>query len=298
MSPEKDLTFIVSGGRTGTQLFSHMLSEVVVNCFSVHEPDVFAGLKPRSIGRIWKFGIWHVLIGRLLNKTGTRVIGQKLICGEITAEQAKAYAKLSRSRYHQSIAKSLIIESNGQWWSMIDQLREVWPRAKVVVLVRDPRNWVRSWMNKTGRYDNRDWVSRLPPGRLTPEKVGDHEWIDQWPDLGTFGRLTWEWSFLNRWMLSAVDRTPNARIFRFEDVFEPDGKTLRELVEFATMHGERRYKLHEIEKLTRTVKNSSIGSAAHWHSWNREQVKLMDTICGPLMRQFDYGMEPEWQTLI
>ena len=103
---------------------------------------------------------------------------------------------------------------------------------------------------------------------------------------------------MNRRMLSAVERMPNARVFRFEDVFAPDGKTLRELVEFAATHGERCYALHDVEKLTRTVKNSSTGEVAHWHSWKPDQARLMDAICGPLMRQFDYGLEPEWQALI
>lgn len=298
MTTDKDLTFIISGGRTGTQLFGHLFSEVVDDCFSVHEPDVLYGLSLQSMHRIRRFGLWHVLIGRLLNKTGTRVIGQKLICGEITTQQAKAYIRSSRSRYHRSIAQPLIVESNGQWWSMIDELREVWPQAKVIVIMRDPRNWVRSWMNKTGRYDKRDWVSRLPPGRLTPEKVGDSEWIDRWPEFDTFGRLTWEWSFLNRRMLSAVERTPNARVFRFEDVFAPDGKTLHELVEFAASHGERAYALRDVEKFTRTVKNSSTGDMEHWRSWGSDQVRLMDEICGPIMRRFGYGLEPEWQALI
>lgn len=297
MSTDKDLTFIVSGGRTGTRLFGQVLSDVVENCFSVYEPDVFV-LKPRCISRIWKFGLWHVVIGRVLAKTGTRVIGQKLICGKITAQQAKAYIRSSRSRYHQSIAQSLIIESNNQWWSMIDELCEVWPQAKVIVIIRDPRNWVRSLMNKTGKYDQRDWASRLPPGRLTPEKVGDSEWIDQWPNLGTFGKLAWYWSFLNKKMLAAVERTPNARVFRFEDVLAPDGKTLRELVEFAATHGERSYALRDVEKLTRTVINRSPGRVLHWRSWEPDRAPLMDAICGPLMRQFDYGLEPEWQALL
>jgi hypothetical protein len=294
----KDLTFIVSGGRTGTQLFGHMLSEVLDDCFSVHEPDVFVGMKPRSLRRILTFGLWHVLVGRLLGRTGARVIGQKLICGSITTEEARAYIRSSRTAYYRTISRPLIVESNGQWWPLLRELHEVWPQAKVIVIIRDPRDWVRSWMNKKGRYDRHDWVSRLPPGRLTPERVGDSAWKDRWPDLGTFGQLAWEWSFLNRRMLSAISGASYARVFRFEDIFAAGGGTLHELVQFAATHHDRCYRLHDLEKLVRTVKNSSTGDMPRWCAWHPDKARLMDELCGPLMRRFDYGFEPEWQALI
>lgn len=298
MSNNKDLAFIVSGGRTGTQLFGHNLSDFIDGCFSVHEPDVLVWPKLKSLRRIAIFGLWHMVGGRLMGQTGARVIGQKLICGEISGDQARAYIRSSRCRYHESIQQPLIVESNGQWWALIRELHDVWPQAKFAVIIRDPRNWVRSWMNKTGRYDDRDWVLRLPPGRLTPEKVGDADWIERWDAIGTFGRLAWEWSFLNRRMLTSIEGLANARVYRFEDIFSADRSAIHDLIEFLSTYRNRHYASHDVETLIKTVRNSSAGDVPSWRSWSRQQAQLMEELCGTLMRQFDYGVEPEWQDLL
>ncbi|MEO2048071.1 MAG: sulfotransferase domain-containing protein [Pirellulales bacterium] len=298
MGSQKDLTFIVSGGRTGTQFFGDLLSDVIDDCYSVHEPDVYAGLNSKSFQRIKAFGIWHILVGRALALTGSRVIGQRFIYGRISPERVQAYIGASRNRYYQRIPESLVVESNNQWWALIDQISVVWPHAKVITIIRDPRDWVRSWIHKKGRYDKHDWVSCIPPGRLTPEKVGDTKWAKRWSEFDTFGRLTWEWRFLYGKINASVERVPQAQMFRFEDIFKTDGDALRELVLFAATHGDRIYSIKDLDSMTQTKLNSSDGQVPHWRLWTPAQARLMDEICGSLMQRFGYGLEPEWQALI
>ena len=295
----KDLVFIVSGGRTGTTLFGDYFSNFVDDCFSVHEPDlIVANDALKTLRNIRLFGIWHVVIGRLLNKTGSRIIGQKLIQEKISEEIAKEYILKSRTSYFSSIKESLIIESNAQWWPFVKQICEIWPRSKVIIIVRDPRSWVRSWMNKSGRYTKNDIVAMLPPGRLTPRKVREEKWISSWKDFTTFEKLSWEWSFIYNYMDSSLDHEGNKKMFRFEDIFCRESGAFDDLIEYATTHGRRVYPSHDLSDFKATISNASAGSTPSWREWTPNQAATMDAICGPLMRKFGYGDEPEWQALI
>ncbi len=35
-----------------------------------------------------------------------------------------------------------------------------------------------------------------------------------------------------------------------------------------------------------------------WQEWDKAQARRLHEICGPLMAEFGYGTEPEWQEMI
>lgn len=74
----KELTFIASGGRAGTQFFGDMSGEVIGDCHPGHEPDLFAGVSRLMLERSARFGLWHMVLGRLLGQTGVRGIADTL----------------------------------------------------------------------------------------------------------------------------------------------------------------------------------------------------------------------------
>ena len=58
---KKDLVFIASGGRTGTNFFGETLQSIIDNCWSEHEPDVLAdtlvnGVVRRALMDSWVEG--------------------------------------------------------------------------------------------------------------------------------------------------------------------------------------------------------------------------------------------------
>jgi hypothetical protein len=296
---DKDLVFIVSGGRTGTQFFGDRLDTVIQKGYSVHEPDVFAGFNRRTLDRVRQFGLWHMLAGRTLGVTGLRTLGTKLLSGAISEEDCLRRLRNARLRFHQAIPERLIIESNAQWWYLVDQIPTLWPRAKVIVIIRDPRTWVRSWINKGGRYDNRDHVRVFPPGRMTPRKLKQAQWTERWGSMDTLGKLAWEWNTVyTRLSAYAINRREHSRIFRFEDLFGDDGSTMQQLVTFAASHNDRHYPVGNLEGFSRDVRNSSSGAAPDWRLWPATSAQLLQELCGPLMTNYGYGNEPEWEAVI
>ncbi|WP_420823063.1 sulfotransferase [Wenzhouxiangella limi] len=135
---KKDLAFVTSGGRTGTQFFGDRLSEVISNCHSEHDPDILSIFIERVGQRIATFGFQHMILGKALGRSGIRAVGQAWLTNR--SEEAECLAKLrnARSAFHEKIDAPLIIESNSQWWMVSDLIHKVWPDAKVIAIVRDP----------------------------------------------------------------------------------------------------------------------------------------------------------------
>lgn len=292
----KDLVFIVSGGRTGTQFFGDRISMAIEDSFSVHDPDILSIYIKRVAGRISTFGLYNMTLGKALGRTGVRSIGQRFISGRIDRETALDRLEALRLKFYASIDRPLVVESNSQWLYVCDELMSIWPQARIIVIVRDPRTWIRSWLNKGIRWRIYDPVRLLPPGRLTPAKIGDRAWAEEWKSFGIVGRLAWEWRFVYRRLQKHVENNPNARLFRFEDLFHSEDETsMRELVKFAATHPEREYSYELPEEFREKVQNASQGAAQDWREWRPEQARLVDSLCGTLMAKFDYGHEAGWK---
>jgi len=298
VATDKKLVFIVSGGRTGTAFFGERLREVIADCHSVHEPDLFVGFNRLSFSRIRQFGWWHVVFGKLLGRTGLRTIGTRYLMGRLSAQDCQERLATFRQRYHASLEASLVIESSAQWWYVVDQIPNVWPDARIIAVIRDPRAWVRSWLNKGDRYVSRDRAARVPPGRLTPRKLGDAEWSRRWHELDAFGKLAWEWRTVYGRLEQHVAHYCNGRMYRFEDIFGQDDSTLADLVTFAASHGASECAISPLAGFRDEVRNASEGSEPEWQQWSAERARLLDELCGPLMQQYGYGHEAQWKELL
>ncbi len=296
---DKDLVFIVSAGRTGTTFLGNMLSVAIENCHSEHEPDDLTFSLKKNIDRIRKYGSWYMVIGRLLGISGVRPLGQKYVSGRVSEEQCLSEIVDLRRRLHSRIKESLVVESNGQWNYLVGLIHKVWPKAKIIVIVRDPRTWVQSWMNRGIRYSPYDPVRFFPPGWLSPSKVGDLEWENAWSSFDTFGRLVWEWRNVNGRLLDYAESDARCHLFRYEDLFKANcGEAMRDLVEFAAIHGKRQYRFSIPEGFTSEKHHASSGDFPHWREWDMKRAQLLDRLCGQLMHRFHYGTESQWHKMI
>ena len=297
-STDKDLVFIASGGRTGTTFLGRNLGRVISDCWSEHEPDILHGARFITWKQLADFGLWHMVIGRLLGQSGVRVLGHRLIVGDIDDATVRQRIRESRRRYHDRIRERLVVESHAQWWYLAEVLPEIWPGAKLIGVIRDPRSWIRSWLNHGGRYDSRDRVKLFPPGRLTPDQLGQDRLAEDWNNWGAFEKLAWEWSILYGRLSDAVEVNSSARMWRFEDLFSDDPSAMTELVSFAAEHGARNYAIGDLRDFTKHKANASRGSARDWQDWTPAQAKVVRRLCGPTMERWGYGNEPEWKALL
>lgn len=288
---DKHFVFIISGGRTGTKYFGDVLSSLIPDAFSVHEPDVLTDFKLKSVQQIKLFGLYQLVFGKLIGKTGIRNLSQNYLSGKIDIDELNTAVSKHRRRYYESIAEDLIIESYSGWYGVIPAIRQLFKYYKIVVIVRDPRDWVTSNMNWGTMYGKRDWVDRLGLGRLEPRLVNDSDFISQWPRFNRFQKLCWSWKTIYEIILQNIRHDPNAYIMKFEDVFHSRYKYehLQRLLDHITAFSDRHFFYQILEGILDQRKNINISSEfSTWIHWRDEMKDHLDRICWDLAAQFGY----------
>lgn len=293
MTSSKDLAFIVSGGRTATTYLGYVLGKFIPDARSVHEPDLNDGLTLRTLNNLREFGLWHMVLGRYLKRTGIRNLAQDYMSGELGFDETVRSVRQQRDDWHAAQRKPFIIESYCQWYGLLDPLRVAYPQAKVVAIIRDPRDWVTSWMNYKGHHDETDLVLRMGQQRINPSIVGDETWEPYWRHMSPFEKLCWEWVQVYNRIDAFITKDVNCMLVRYEDLFSP--QEFLSAVYFLCDQPEHVYRYRvDFAKLSER-RNASDGAMAHWADWSPEQAQFIDQLCGPLMQKYGYGLEDTWQ---
>jgi len=296
---EKHIVLIVSAGRTGTQFFGRFLSIIIDDCYSCHEPDALYLTPNGLLDKLRTFGLWHMLVRRLVGRSGIRNLAQRHLAGRLKMDDLVEELHRHRDRFYRGIRQDLIVESHGRWAWILDAVPQAFVHHKIAAIVRDPRTWVVSWLNRRTQFGPKDIVP-LIGRRLDPAMLGDHAWIDRWDSMTPFARNCWTWNATYQMVSSFVERSPRARLYRFEDLFHAEKHltTMHELIGFIADWDDRCWNWHFDPRLYETRQNASAPMVPGWREWTSEQARELEALCGPLMRKYGYGNEPEWKALL
>jgi hypothetical protein len=112
--------------------------------------------------------------------------------------------------------------------------------------------------------------------------------------MSRFEKICWAWVRLNEYALGTIEENPNARAFRFEDIFKSRDRYqhLATLVDFATdLPGIEPVPSQALDGwLDRKIHGSS-GEFPAWPNWSAQQKEQFIQICGPLMESLDYDID-------
>ena len=298
---QKPAVFVTSTGRTGTAFFGGLFGRVVRECDSFHEPDCVAGDPLQDfVDASQLFGLRQVVLEKLRPMGNMRGLTVGRTAGKLQNEPAVRGVERLREAFVRGLPGQLYVESNHQLVGLIDILPQVFRRCRIVYLVRDAREWVRScWGHAGGFYRARDLVRLLSGGRLRAPMCSDDPWAARWTDMSRFEKNCWLWAKKNRYALDCLRGTDEARMWRFEDVFLGNRRyeVLEKLVQFATCFpGGPRFEYTSLDGvLERPVNASGPGALPRWREWSEGRVRAFRLICGELMDELGYGREPEWQ---
>lgn len=224
MTPAPHCIFIASQGRTGTHTLGYLLSDLIEDSVSMHEPDVM----PLSEMHLWpkkirEFGFAHLFLGKFSPHHSLRLLGLTRLRGLLNDEQVRSDFHAMRAPFIARQPASTYIEANLQLRYLIDLLPGSFPGAKAVYLIRDPLTWLASWQNKrapiNSRLDPASWGSR---GRITTRDIDYVFDADAWPRLPLQTRLIWQWLVENRYILERHEQIGGFMLLRFEDLFDPN----------------------------------------------------------------------------
>jgi len=297
MIMEKQIVFISSTGRTGTQFLADSLSQMIPQCRSVHEPGTLWLSKPRLFWENLKaFGLYHMTLGQLDPKKSMYALSNLRAKGKISDEKAMEYMKGMRHSLMKSENEKIYIESSGHLFGVFDLLPKVFPGAKLIYIIRDPRNWVASALRTVEYilYGPLDWGLSV-----TAEDVPDNPYGDKWKDMSKFERYCWWYSYLNRFVLEKCKDNPDIRIYRFEDLFGKENRDdyFQNLLEY-TVEGNQelensiQYKPQLLTRPTHSKKTKK--GYLGWKQWRSFRTQKLLTHCGEFMSGYGYGREEAW----
>ena len=288
---EKCFVFIVSAGRTGTRFFGDQLGHMIGGAFSVHEPDVLMDFKLKSLSQLRLFGWYNLIFGKLTGKTGIRNLSQNYLAGKLSLPELKAAVIDHREKFYRNISQDLIIESYSGWYGAIPAIQSLYKNYKIVIIVRDPRDWVVSNMNWGTMYGKRDWVSRLKLGRLNPAMINDEHYRDQWQHFTRFQKLCWAWNAIYGILLRETADDPNATIVKFEDLFRSEQKYehLENLLGFISRYPGRKFDYRIAKGVLEKIANPNVSCEfPGWQDWDERMKEDLLRLCGNVAQKFCY----------
>jgi hypothetical protein len=308
--------FIISGGRTATRFLSELLAVSVKNCHSVQEPDIwrfnyfidFNRNKNIFLQKIIDFGLYNMTLGKLLSLGSIRSLSIARQRGKIDKlEAAKRLYKL-RHNYISRVKQDIYAEANLQLTGLIDIIPLVFPNSKTIFMIRDGRNWVRSYINIQFRrwanviYSKSDPLYYLPYARLNAKMFPDDPFFYKWDKFSVFQRICWLWRSHIEYALKTIKFNPNANIIKYENFFEDSTKreSLNSFFEHLTKFPDNYQAEYQYngELSGKLFHESTANRLSKWGNWPLSLVNDFQEICGDLLFQQGYGSEPEWKEMV
>ncbi len=255
---------IVSSGRTGTRFLACYFDANFADVVARHEPA------PR---------------------VSLRLASNAYAAGAFSRTALLAMLRRRKRRRIDRSGARVYVESNPLLWGAIDLFDEAFEEPTVVHVIRDPREQVRSSLNHgTSRGSkgiaNR-WLPHWHPGVMSVA-VGDSafDWLAGAAAL---------WAVVNQRLHDEGARCRNYHRVRYEDLFDASHSGLRDLCD--------RIGLAYPGAATQVDPSRPINRATRaafpaWPSWRPQQCATLEQLCGPLMRSYGYGMEPEWKAAV
>lgn len=161
----------------------------------------------------------------------------------------------------------------------------------IVHLVRDPRDFVRSFINWKNRKISGIIAHHLVPFWMPKPKASLARNIG----MSKFEHYCWTWKIKNELFYNAFKNESNYHLIRFEDLVS-DNYVLKELLENIF---NKEISIDAINNIGHVDKNSIASKSFHiWKQWDTKKSKKLQDICGNLMNEFNYGNEDEWQQKI
>lgn len=235
--------FITSTGRTGTDFFTYLFSEVVKNSWSQHEP------KPAFRRRSYAY---------LSRKPSL---------------YDELYFGLSRKWFNRNKNKDWYVETNYHLFDATPLIRNVFPDALTIHIIRDGRQVVRSWLNRY-RYITND--------HITPFHLPGDPAQELWNEWNPIQKLSWYWKTINQ---QATRLQPDLYI-HFEDIFTAKNSAIFDIL--AAMPGID----YEADKVTQALKHR-VNSTRHdffpkFEKWPEEWQQQFWEIAGDEMLNQGY----------
>jgi hypothetical protein len=160
-------------------------------------------------------------------------------------------------------------------------LKDEFDNPLIIHVVRDPRTYVKSAMNKGANSGLKGFANKaLPYAHLDMGKSSDM----------VLARTATYWKLANECVENTGKNYSNYHLFRFEDLFDPQSDELKKLAGIFGLKTDK----HKFNA-ERKINKAHLNVMPSWQKWPKERCRTIQAICGPLMKKYGYGGEKEWK---
>lgn len=265
---DQKVIFIVSTGRTGTHFLSHFFNKNFSDVNAYHEP------KP---------DLFLLDINYLRNK--------------VSEKRAWSMFKGYRKKLLSQAANDgkIYIESNSKVSFLLPLLKRQFSDYKVIHIVRDGRDVVRSkYSRKTsGKYvkDVYLFSDKDPKDRLNAGDFKDDPFRSRWAKLDRFSRICWHWMKKDSLIRREIENDRRCITVKFEDIFvKKDLNVWKNMIDFAGLTGKMVNEdiLSYINnKRSNQVKDFELPDYKYWDDHKKT---LFKEIAGDYMEKMGYKL--------
>lgn len=259
-----DTAIIVSTGRTGTVALSRILAGYHPAVVALHEPA----------------------FSRML-----RLAGNLYVAGQLSRRQVVRLLRLTVGRRARGADAPLYIEASPLLRTVLVPLVEdVLPRSRIVHVVRDPRDYVRSYINHGIFHGIKGLAARaVPYAVLKPEHL-ERAPARRWHEMSPVEAIAWRWQTLNGLIEDAgraLQLGSSYRRVRFEDLFHGDDPAeLAHLCEWLGLDPARMPEGARAEPANASRRRVMPDRA----EWPEEWHAVVERSCGSLMTRYGYSL--------
>jgi len=252
------LIFILSTGRTGTKFLAEYFNANFPSIAACHEP------KPS----------YHL-----------RIAANAYVAGAAGTGMLKGLLKSSRGG--KLSGSGTYLESNPWLWGFFDVLTTLEPQPHIFHVIRDPRTYVRS----TIRHGNLQGVKQAA-NTMVPFWYVPVEQVLGGQPATEIGRFAAKWRLVNEYLWERGVKYPRYHKLYFEDLFDGRETALKQMcADLGLEYPGTKAHVTTEDRINR----GKLKDIGHWSTWTPEQCAELDRICSPLMQDFGYGVEGDWQ---
>lgn len=267
-----DAAVIVSTGRTGTEFLARLFDETLRGVCALHEPT------PDMHDAAISFVRGDVSLEKCLR---TYLTSRTSVRGKVAARSCDTY-----------------VESNNNLVPMIPVLRRAFPTLKIVHVVRDGREVVRSLLSKpilskAGGMDAVFMTDKDVRHRLSPADVHDAEYKGRWAQMDRFDRSCWYWMKVDAIVCAQVAGDDRAITVRFEDLFDASREYpgVWEILRFLGLEERLKFSRGQLlERMGTKANQTAKFVMPAWESWTEDQRRRFQAIAGEHMARHGYDM--------
>lgn len=195
--------------------------------------------------------------------------------------------KIYEEKLRAASEKDYHFEINPPLKGKLNYLVKTFPSAFFIHIVRDPRDYVTSYINWT----NEKLLNKLLKLYFPYWEISTQRFRLIFSKEKLFELAVTNWCINNKVLNTIKDYTDNYLFIKFEDLKKDPIHTLKYILNsisyFYVNNVEQYLDLNKIL----SYQNKSTGSFSSWQYWNDYQIHYLHTACADLMHTFSYGNE-------